>query len=503
MLPALGHFARFTSGSAEKAVKRVQHDITKCFLLLLIMFLPLPALAVKFPDNVKTYVNGVFPNTNFRFDGVVILPDNTVYLPLFPAKVITPETLTIKQTLPTGKPLQAKPDVVIFNNDFVLLKVIVDGHGQRTVFYMPNPPIEVKSGLLPQDMLVPKGLVLPENLKAVIGNLEIGRALDPTIKTAGAGRSAVTPAVGFNAPANIAQLKDKTFYVATSYNKNIQVINQGAKTPEYALEQRSIPINIRAWDDRFLLVTSYDKRSLDVISLQDDRIIKQIDFKTQPDEIVIDAKNKIAYVSSAGDSSIYAVNLETMTLLRQIKISGMCEKLSLSHDGAKLFYYDKKTRDIWAVELNNGYLLRDIGKFPNVSKIVYSNGKIYIASRTKDRLAIIDYDTIKLVAEIPVFEKPVDMTVFDGNLFILSASQNAVQVLNTATDTITDDIYLNTGGFSTKIYPVENTEIAIVTDTLSAVYTVVNLKTKQVLKANPLEVPVSSIVVTKRMQKIN
>ena len=51
----------------------------------------------------------------------------------------------------------------------------------------------------------------------------------------------------------------------------------------------------------------------------------------------------------------------------------MCEKLTLSEDGSKIFYVDKKTNEIWAVELNNKYLLKEIGRFPNTSKIAYSS----------------------------------------------------------------------------------------------------------------------------------
>lgn len=120
------------------------------------------------------------------------------------------------------------------------------------------------------------------------------------------------------------------------------MLNLGAKTPEYSLAQTNVPVSMKAYDDKFLLVTAYDKPSIDVISLADDQIIKQIYTKTQPDEIIIDKTKNIAYVSSAEDSSIYIVNLSTMTLSKQIKITGMCEKLTLSEDGSKLFYYDKK-----------------------------------------------------------------------------------------------------------------------------------------------------------------
>ncbi len=463
-----------------------------------------PVFAAKIPDNVQQFITKDFPNTTFRFDGVIILPDNTLYLPLFPAKVLNPEKLTIKQTYPSGKTLAAKPYIVILNNDFVLLKVLTDTNGNKTIFKIANPPMELRTGLLPQDMLVPKGLIIPENMKSIVGNLEIKTVNDPGIRVENS-KPVVTQLTGstLKTLSQIPQLKNKNFYVSSPYSKNIQVLNLGAKTPEYSLAQTNVPISMQAYNDQFLLVTAYDKPSVDVISLADDQIIKQIYTKTQPDEIIIDKNKNIAYISSSIDSSIYVVNLETMTLSKQIKITGMCEKLTLSDDGTKLFYYDKRTRDIWAIELDNNYLLKEIGKFPNVSKIVYTNNKIYITSRTKNRIAIIDYDTVGLMAEVEICEKPIDMLVFHDRVYVLGAGDNSIQVIDAKTDTLTDTIYLNTNGFSTKISQIENTNIALITDTKASLYTVFDLGTNKVIKTIPIDIPANAIVVTEKVKKIN
>lgn len=473
-----------------------------CLLSSLTIFAPQNAQAQKVPDKIENYVEKIFPKTNFRFDGVIILPDNTIYLPLFPAALDeNKEELDIKATIPAAKTLKDKPDVVIFNNDFVLMRVIEEKGGKRTLAKMDTLPNEVRTGLLPQDMLIPKGLVLPENLKIIIGNLDISLAQQDDLKTAIKKTASDNT---FKPLSALPELKDKTLYIATCYNKNIQVVNQENQTPDYALLQKHIPITIKGTPDgKFLLVTSYDKKTVDVISLVDDQVIKRIEFSSQPEEILIDKENNIAYISSPLSHSIFIVNLQTMTLSKQIKVNGMCEKLTLSDDGKKLFYFDKNTHEIWGIELDNRYLLKDVGKFPNVSKIVLANNKVYIASRTKSRLAIVDYDTIGLIAEIDITEKPIDMVVSGDNLFILGATQNVIQVLDVQTDMITDSIYLNTKGFSTKISPIEGTDLALVTDTTAGMYSVLNMKTKQVIKTNPLETPVSSVVVIDKVQKIN
>jgi DNA-binding beta-propeller fold protein YncE len=465
------------------------------------------AFAAKIPDNLKTLIRKDYPKADFRFDGVLILPDGTIYLPLYPSLIKKPEFLQIKSTNPEKKTLAEKPDVVIFNNDFVLLKVLVDAKGRKTVTNMQTPPMEVKTGLLPQDMLVPSGLIIPDNIKGIIGNLQILTAQDAGLRVKTEPflqNKVVTSKVSKNLVSSVPQLQNKLLYIATCYSKNIQVVNGEARLPEYALSQKTIPIDIEVvGDDKLMLVTTFSKTFVDVISLADERVIKQIDLTTQAEEIVVDRLTNKAYVSSSADSSIYIIDLTTMTLKQKIKVKGMCEKLSLSQDGKKLFYFDRKTNDVWSLELDNNFVIKNMGKFPNVSKIALAQNKIYVTSRTKNRLAVVDYATMGLLKEMEVEAKPIDILSYKNKLYILSAQNNAVQVLDTTTDEITDTIYLNTAGFSTKIYQIKNTNIALITDTKAGKYSVLDLDKKVVIKTNPLEIPVSVIVVANKIKKIS
>jgi len=471
-------------------------------IIVLALFLAASSctFAAQLPDNVKGLVNENFPETNFRFDGVVILPDNTIYLPIIPARIINPETLEVLETYPKDKTLAQKPDVIIFNNDYVLMKVLEDVDGERTIAKLSNPPHQIKAGLLPQDMLVPRGLVIPENMKGIIGNLEISTLKDPTLKI-------IQTQKGDNKVVNslslIPQLKNKTIYATTTFTKNIQVVNPSKKVPEYALSQDNVPISVKGYNGEFLLVSSFNKKSVDVISLADEQIIKQIKLPVQPDEILIDTPRKIAYIAAPQNTSIYVLSLETMTLKKQLKLNGMCEKLTLSEDGTKLFYVDKQTNEIWVVELNKDYLLREAGRLPNTSRIAYANKKIYVTSRTKNRLAIIDYDTIGIIGETEITEKPVDMLVYNNKLFILGAVKNEICVIDTTTDQLTDIIQLNTDGFSTRIFRIDDTNLAIITDTKAKKYSMVDLDTNKVIAVNDVDIPINSIVVVDNIKKIN
>ena len=154
----------------------------KVLLLAILMLSCSTAFAAKIPDEVREYITKTVPGSDIRFDGVIILPDNTIYLPLFPSLFSDVKKVEVKESFPSGQELSDKPGAIIFNNDFAILKVLSDGEGHKTVMHMQNPPLQIRTGLLPQDMLVPSGLVLPENIKGIIGNLKIDTKSEDVIK---------------------------------------------------------------------------------------------------------------------------------------------------------------------------------------------------------------------------------------------------------------------------------------------------------------------------------
>ena len=453
------------------------------------------AFSVEVPKDIQDFVNKTFPQTNFRFDGAIILPDNTMYLPVFPSKEESVGSVEIKSTYPKGQTLAQKPDMVILNNKYTLLKVI-NTNGKKTVLNMVNPPDELQSGLLPQDIMLPKGLVFPESLKGIIGDIDVGmteetglRIVNPKARKA-----------GDTVP--VEQLKNKSFYIASGINKNIQVVDSDSKVADFALEQDGVINDMKGWNGKYLLVTYFDSTIMNIISLMDEKVIKKVNFDTTPEQIVVDKENKVAYISSGTDSSIYVFSLETMTLKRQLKINGLCEKLSLSADGTKIFYVDRNKNDIWAIELDNNYKLKNIGMFPNISEIAYVNGKIYVVSRTKNRLAIVDYETMELIKELEVCEKPVDLYVNGDELYILGAQDNILEILDTNDDVITGKLYLNTNSFATNITPIDDTSMVMVTNARSGMYSVVDTEYKDIVKTSPLDVPVRTIVVLDKVKTI-
>ena len=474
----------------------------KLLLTLLILLISnINCFAAKIPDEVTNFINDKIPGADIRFDGVIILPDNTVYLPLYPSLFSDIKSLEIKETYPANTDFEQKPDIVIFNNDFVLLKVLTDSEGRKTVLKLQNPPLQVRTGLLPQDMLVPSGLILPENIKGIIGNLKIDTQKEDVIKinTKESYEEFLTDNDKVNNPAIIPQLKNKMLFVITNYSKNIQVLDPNDTTPKYSLMQSSIPINIKAVDDgKFLLVTSYERPFLDIISIADSRFIKQINLGSFPEEIILDEENNKAYITSPKASIIYVIDLNTMSLVQKIRVNGYCEKLLLTKD--IIFYVDKLKGDIWAIETKNEYKLKNIGKFPNVSSLAFINNQLYLASRTKSRIAIVDYSTLGLIAEFTTVNKPIAMELYNNNLYILGAQNNQIQRINIFDEKDSEIIDLELTGFSSKFNRIEDSNLAIIIDIKENKYVVFDFEKNKVLKTYSMSIPVKDIIIADKVK---
>ena len=137
-----------------------------------------------------------------------------------------------------------------------------------------------------------------------------------------------------------------------------------------------------------------------------------------------------------------------------------------------------------------------------MSKIAFVDDKVYMISRTQNRIAIVDYNTLELLVETDVCSKPIDLYAHNNELYILGAEENLVDVMNTFEDVITDILYLNTNAFATTITPIDDTDMIMITNARSGLYSVIDMNTKEIVKTSPLDVPVRSIVVVDRVKTI-
>lgn len=457
------------------------------------------AFATKIPDNVSDYIRKEIPNVAIRFDGLITFPDKTVYLPVIPSKPNKEGKGVVAITYPAGKTLLQKPDVVVFDTNYALLKVLKNKQGRPTFADSNNIPLGVKTGVLPQDLLVPPGMIIPDDLKILLGDLNI-----PTVGSAVNNFFVQGPRV---APVKaslkivpVSALKDKTLLMTNLENTTVNVVPSDATIPSYTLKLESLPRFIEPVEnDKYLMVAATGKTYIDVADLKLEVLAKKIDLSYHPSEIVV-SKNK-AYVGVSDDQSIFVIDLKSMAVLEKIKIKGYPKCLSLDKSGNYLAYVDKTTGNVFTLDISNSaYENKFLVNCPNVSKLLAQDSIIYALSRTENQVRVIDTKIQEVIYEQDISPKPVDLIAYNGFLYVLSAS-NQINIFNMTDYQIVKTEKLKTNGFSKQIVQVGTSNYAIITNAADKKYFVFDMKKNEVVQTVPSDIVVTNLKIINKPMK--
>ena len=383
-------------------------------LFLAIMFLSgLSAEAVLLPHQMRVYLFNNVAGTSVRFDGLINLPDGTTYIPIIPAQPKEVEKLEIIYTYPEKKQLKNAPEVIVFNNNYSLLKILPDGK-KKTVTKYDNLPDVIKTGVLPQDMLVPTGFYVSENLAGLLGNLEIPVNVT-TIEKKGIDISASkkekeTKVVAKKNGKKVIktykkvlkttmpkELDNKMFLVTNFDSQYLKVFNPGRPEPIYGLKLKGILKDVEVTPDKKYLITAvFGKKQVDIADIRNEQIAKSIEIDMQPSEIVLDKDSNKTYILSTEGKSIFAVTLEDMSITEKVTLEAVPYRLAISPDGTQLAYADKNNDNIYILNLEDEYKNIPITKCENISKIILGDmNRLYILSRTQNKLIVNDYNLNK------------------------------------------------------------------------------------------------------------
>lgn len=382
----------------------------------------LSAEAVLLPHNMQVYLFTNVSGATIRFDGLINLPDGTMYIPVIPAAPKDVDRLEVVYTYPDNLSVASRPDVIVFNNNYSLLKVLYDGK-KRTVTNYDNLPEVILTGIFPQDMLVPTGFYISENLRGLLGNLEIPvnvKAIEKepvkknttkiviakkeeikenkntaTNKTTG---KKVVKTVKKTVKTVIPkEIENKMFLVTNFDSQYLKVFSPGRPEPIYGLKLKGVLKDLKVTPDKnYLLTAVFGKNEVDVADITNEQIAKSLDIEAQPSEITVDNDANKAYIMTAEGQAIYVVDLAEMIITEKIKLNAVPYRMTLSPDGSQLAYGDKNTDMIYILKIDDEYKNIPVTKMPNISKIVIDDAnRLYTVSRTSNTLLVSDYSLSK------------------------------------------------------------------------------------------------------------
>lgn len=535
-------------------------------LLLSLMILLTASLSVEasqLPKGLRDYLVSQKKVPSIRFDAVVVYNDDVMYLPVYPSHPVDVDKVQILKTIPENQTMDKLPDVVIFNNNMGLLKVVKNGENSFSIKEIENLPTEIKTGLLPQDLMVPRGLVFPENLAPILGDVKIptkGSAKAASFVTRKVAPLPTGKKVVDTNRANVPLgLRDKLFFVNNFQTEYLQIFSSSVSEPLYSLKTSGVMKDVKpVMGGKFLLVATSNKKNIDVVDVQNEYVAKHIDLTSNPSEIIVDDLNKKAYVASVTDESLSIIDLNTMTMKEKIQLVGAPQRLALSPDYKKLAYTDMKTSNIYILDLVNGYENKLITNFPNITKMILKDNIMYMVSRSNPKMRVVYFDllqdnqltkttkdkkkeetrrklekmddeslaedlisgysgaskddksenlieqNVKMYAtsikDIEIGKKPVDMYSTDSDIFILCAGDNSVYKFNMISDEI-NFVKLPVDGFSKSFTPVPNSNLAVITNMADLKYVVYDMEKDKAIQTLPINDYINTITILDRINE--
>lgn len=461
------------------------------------------AFASRLPDDTWEFIKKELPNATQRFDSVILLDANTMYVPLYPAEKATVDNIKIDYTYPSNQTLKQKPEVVILNNNYVLMKIFKDKKGNFTITKNENLPNKVKLGVMPQDMLVPTGFKIPESMKIIMGDLLIpnrGDNLLITTSDATLGNSDDEEAADI---VPMAELKDAKTFIANNKTKFVLVYDKGGTAPLYEIKLSGLPNKIIASPKtKFALTMYFGNKTAEVIDLVNERVLTKIDFEGLPTDADLDITSQIAYVTSAKANSIYMVDLNNASLAKTIKSDRAPNKISVSGPDGALIFSDKNNENIYIMDLKSGtYSIKKIANVKNLSKLLMKNGKIIALSRTLNKGYIYKLNSFEsenpaeLVSELDLAEKPTDALIYKDKAFILSSKEGVVNIYDFNQNKMLEPISIGSGGFYSKITLIPNKTNAVITGINTKKMVIVDLENNKMEKKAKSDIDIADIVI--------
>ncbi len=485
-------------------VKKVVLSIVLAFYLMLNNI----ASATKLPQDVWKYIKQSLPNAQQRFDSVITLSDDVMYIPLYPPSDTTVESIQIDYTYPDKKPLSALPEVVLFNNGYSLLKVFKDEKGNYTLTKKDDLPIKVRLGLMPQDMLTPVGLKMPESLKLTLGDLLIPSKEENSLALNNEEKEKIkspyAPQVKRNEFIPVVDFKDKKTFINPQNSKFLSVYDSTSKEPLYELKLSSMPSKIVTSEkSKVALVLYWSTKNLEIIDLKDERTIATIPIDAQATDVALNKKENLAYVTSQNAKAIYVVNLNSMQLDKVVKLDQKPSKITYCDLDESISFYDEYTQQIYNVTKSGAeFIVQPLGKVANVSKILSDIANVYVLSRTDSQLYVFDKAQAKQISVVDLDKKPTDALIYEHKIFILCSKEGYMDVYDTVEGKIVSREQLSKDGFYSKLTLIPNDNNIMITGINAKSYLIYNPTTMKLVKTQESYIDVANIIILDKSQRL-
>ena len=388
-------------------------------------------LSSELPTNMKEVLKKKFGNIVFKIDNSFVVNNKDTYLPLVPLTQKDTVKFEIKNTV-LDKSDKNLPKLIEVSNGWLYVKLIKQKDGSQAIIDLKEIPESAKNGFLnakfPSDLVIPKGLILKEELSSLAGSLpiEIEKNPNPLAKLNLNGLLYLTsPDTG------------KIIYLDLSDASIIQKI-QTKGTPwdiTFNKTNKTFYISDFAKDQIYTLTTGGSVST--AITLPS---------MSSPIDIELSDDGSLTYIleSLANVFAIYKTNESKLLLSTKLPLNPV--SFSILKDLGLISISCPSSNSLVFLNRNDYSSLGQIMLEGNPEKIIYNpkNNLIYVANRNADSISIIDPVNKKIKKTIQVGETPIALAIDSSGkwLYIANGKSNTINIIDVENEVLTETIPL-------------------------------------------------------------
>ncbi len=237
------------------------------------------------------------------------------------------------------------------------------------------------------------------------------------------------------------------------------------------------PSQSHAW------VTNNNAGTVSVIDTATDKVAREIRVGHGPRHTYFSPDGKEAYVTNEFDDTVSVVNVATYEAASTIRV-GMMPHFALVV-GDRLFITNFGSGDVSVARRRERDVIKTVavGFGPLGAGATRDGKRVYVACHNANHVAVIDTDSLEVVARIPTDAGPVQVTVAPNQRFAYVANdgQGSVQKIDLTTDKIVKTIAIAHDAGSHGIGFADDGKVLLVTNTGTSTVSIIDTQNDVIL----------------------
>ena len=201
-------------------------------------------------------------------------------------------------------------------------------------------------------------------------------------------------------------------------------------------------------DGKYVLSTHAMRGAVSVVDLEDNKVIKTVKTGPVPNYTIITKNNKRAFVSNTGNNSISEIDMESWTMVRKLEAGPAPEHMVFSKDEKTIFVTNPRAGKVSAVSVENGKITKTykIGKAVHGLDIGDDGKTLFVSSKKENKLVAIDTVSGKK-RELALSPAPYHLNTIrnTGKIYVSSRKKSIIWVVDQKTLKVVNTIKLPAG----------------------------------------------------------